>query len=261
LPLTPGGAEVEWAKEQCRKIGRTDDWCKDRFERELGTHRVFLAAFSIDRFEVTNALFDRFVRATDHRTTAELEGEGVVWKRSHDRWEPVKVPGAQWRMPDGPGSAIQADHPVVQVSWHDADAYCRWAGKRLPTEAEWEKAARGGAGRRYPWGDSWRPGLAVNGDGASWTTQPVGTFADDVSPYGVHDLAGNVAEWVSDWFDSTYYSRSPERNPGGPESGRTRVLRGGAWLSPPAFLRAASRNRDDPGVRGNVLGFRCAKGP
>jgi formylglycine-generating enzyme len=255
------GPDVERAKEQCKKTGRTDDWCKERFERELGLHRVIIGGFSIDRFEVTNALFERFVRATGHRTTAEREGDGAVWKRRNDRWEAVKVPGAQWRMPAGPGSAVQAEHPVVQVSWHDADAYCRWAGRRLPTEAEWEKAARGAAGWRYPWGDSWRPGLVVNGDAASWTAQPVGTFANDVSSYSVHDLAGNVAEWVSDWFDATYYARSPERNPRGPESGTSRVIRGGAWFYAPVFMRAASRGRDEPMVRANSLGFRCAKDP
>jgi formylglycine-generating enzyme required for sulfatase activity len=255
-------AEVEHAKEECpRSTSRTVEWCKQRFERELGRHRVTLDAFYIDQFEVTNALFERFVRATGHRTAAEREGDGIVWRRRNDRWASEKVRGAAWRTPNGPGSSIQADHPVVQVSWHDADAYCRWAGKRLPTEAEWEKAARGTAGWRYPWGDAWTSGSRVNGNSATFSTQPVGTFPDDVSPYKVRDLAGNVIEWVSDWFDSTYYTHSPERNPRGPESGTTRVWRGGAFHSAPIFFRAASRGGDEPMLRVNLIGFRCAKGP
>jgi formylglycine-generating enzyme required for sulfatase activity len=254
-------AEVEYAKAECRRMsGRTAEWCKERFERELGRHRVGLDAFFIDRFEVTNALFERFVRATGYRTTAEREGGGWVWQRRDKGWGSTKLAGAHWRAPDGPGSTVQADHPVVEVSWLDADAYCRWAGKRLPTEAEWEKAARGATGQRYPWGDSWTSGLSVNGNDASWSHQAVTGFAGDVSPYKVQGLAGNVLEWVADWFDATYYARSPEKNPRGPESTRLRVWRGGAWFFSPVFLRAASRGNDEPTSRSNNRGFRCAQG-
>src|SRR5207249_4244997 len=149
-------AEMERAREECKKAGVPEASCKSWMEREAPRHRVHLDAFYIDRYEVTNALFERFVRATSHRTTAEREGDGNVLKDG--KWQ--KVAGASWRAPNGPGTSAPSDHPAVQVSWDDAQAYCHWAGKRLPTEAEWEKAARGTDGRRYPWGEDWDPSRA-----------------------------------------------------------------------------------------------------
>jgi formylglycine-generating enzyme required for sulfatase activity len=252
-------AEVDLFVEGCKKAGQAEENCKAWGARELPRHRVTLDAFYIDRYEITNALFERFAHATSHRTTAEREGDAFVYQQKDGKWQWVKVSGASWPTPGGPGTSAPSDHPVVQASWHDADAYCRWAGKRLPTEAEWEKAARGTDGRRYPWGEEWDAAKA-NGDMSVRTTKPVGSYQNGVSPYGVHDMAGNALEWVADWFDKDYYQRSTERNPKGPDSGTTRVLRGGSWFNVPVNLRTASRDSSTPDFRFNLIGFRCARG-
>jgi formylglycine-generating enzyme required for sulfatase activity/uncharacterized caspase-like protein len=252
-------AEVDRFVEDCKKAGVQEAWCKEWGQREVPRHRVMLDAFHIDRDEVTNALFERFVQATSHRTTAEREGKGWVWHPKDGKWQLEEVGGAGWRTPGGSGTSAASDHPVVQVSWHDADAYCRWAGKRLPTEVEWEKAARGTDGRRYPWGDDWDQTRA-NGAMTAKATRPVGSYHSGTSPYGVHDMAGNVAEWVADWFGKDYYQRSPLRNPTGPDSGTRRVLRGGSWSFSPRVLRSANRLDGSPDGRDNNLGFRCARG-
>jgi formylglycine-generating enzyme required for sulfatase activity len=249
---------VDRAIEECKRDRYTEARCKGYFEPEAGRHRVVLDAFYIDRFEVTNARFERFVRSTGHETTAQRAGHGSVWSKDGKR-QFVKINGAQWREPNGPGSSNAQDHPVVQVSWYDADAYCRWAGKRLPTEAEWEKAARGTSYHRYPWGESWDPSKA-NGQMAVRTTMPVGSYPGGVSQYGIHDMAGNVVEWVADWFDPTYYQRSPERNPRGPDVGSYRVTRGGSWINGPTWLKTSYRGRTNSDGRSDVLGFRCARG-
>jgi len=243
---------------------------REFFAREIPRHRVSLDAFYIDKYEVTNARFQQFVQATGHRTQAEREGSGYVFTR--EKSEQVK--GANWRAPRGPGSSIASleQHPVVQVSHEDAKAYCAWAGKRLPTEAEWEKAARGTDGRSYPWGNQFDGRLAnfcdtnceykwkdsAANDGYRYTA-PVGSYEGGKSPYGAYDMAGNVWEWVADWFDENYYRDSPARNPQGPASGEQAVLRGGGWYTDALHVRAPTRARCAPADRSNLLGFRCAK--
>ena len=252
-------AEVQRLVQQCRAAGLSDDACRLWGAREAPRHRVDLDAFYLDRFEMTTAMFERFVSATGHRTTAEREGSGWVWQKRDGHWRWIEVAGAEWRKPAGPGSSASPNHPVVQVSWHDADAYCRWAGKRLPTEAEWEKAARGADGRRYPWGEHWDPSKA-NGVMMNRQMQPVGSYPGGASPYGVQDMAGNAAEWVADWLDESYYQRSPARNPTGPTTGQFKVLRGGSWNTDPIYLRAMNRDENDPAISNDLVGFRCAKG-
>jgi len=184
------------------------------------------------------------------------------------------------KMPNPPHWGWKDDHPIVSVSWHDANAYAEWAGVALPTEAQWEKAARGTDGRQYVWGNQWPPPPMV-GNFADETagpmyalrliiagyedgyaeTSPVGAFHAGASPYGCLDMAGNVWEWCADWYDSGYYAKAPNRNPAGPASGTTRVLRGGSWRSYDPFgLRASYRGHRTPGCRSNYTGFRCASG-
>ena len=200
---------------------------------EKPRHRVTLDAFYIDKHEVTNARYGRFMGATGRSVP-------TYWNDS------------TWNSPQ---------QPVVGVSWDDADAYCKWAGKRLPTEAEWEKAARGTDGRKYPWGEQWDASRANSVESKLGKTVPVGAYPAGASPYGALDMAGNAWEWVADWYDRDYYRRSPEQNPRGPETGSGRVLRGGSWLSLPILLRAANRYDFTPGSRSDLIGFRCARGP
>ena len=202
---------------------------------ERPVHKVILDGFYMDVREVTVGQF-----------TAFLADSGYNWGGS---WNSV----AEY----SPGD----EYPMVSVDWNDATAYAKWSGKRLPTEAEWEYAARGGLiGKRYPWGneidktkahyDSWNYG---NG-----TTKAVGSF--EANGYGLNDMAGNVWEWCADWYDKGYYQNSPAQNPPGPGSGASRVLRGGGWYGKTCLLRVADRGSYDPDNRGNLLGFRCVSG-
>jgi formylglycine-generating enzyme required for sulfatase activity len=240
---------------------------------EIPKHRVFLDAFYIDKYEVTNARFQQFVQATDYRTQAEREGGGKI-RTGAKTW--VQVPDATWRAPQGKGGSIAGleTHPAVQVSWHDAKAYCTWAGKRLPTEAEWEKTARGSDGRLYPWGndfDSTRANFCDRNCPFEWkdavvddgyrSTAPVGSYEAGKSPYGAYDMAGNVWEWVADRYDAKYYRRSPTRNPQGPTSGTQVVLRSGSWLYTAPDFRTTERAGVPPGRSNENIGLRCAQAP
>lgn len=236
---------------------------------ERPVHRVVLSAFSIDRFETTNAEFAAFVSATGYVTDSERSGVGWDWG---GKWREIK--GANWRHPHGPASSIQGleRHPVVQVSWNDAQAYCRWRGKRLPTEAEWERAARGSGDRTYPWGNELpRDGTCYRasygsdeccrpntGDGYFFTA-PVGSFPLGRSPFGVEDLAGNVWEWVEDWFDPEFYRRSPSTNPVNSTVRDRKVIRGGGWGNNPFGLRSTLRHANPPGMGLSMVGYRCAR--
>jgi formylglycine-generating enzyme required for sulfatase activity len=231
-------------------------------------HEVTISRFYMDRFEVTNAEFSEFVEATGHQTSAERSGKGWHWTGT---WRQVN--GADWRHPRGPGSSIRDldRHPVVQVSWRDADAYCRWRKKRLPTEAEWERAARGAGGREYAWGDA-PPGEGGryrasygsdpcckpdDGDGFLHTA-PVGGFPDGRSPFAIEDMTGNVWEWVIDTFAEDYYRHSPSRDPVNTAPGPKKVIRGGGWGNNPWGLRTTLRHANPPDTSLSMVGIRCA---
>jgi sulfatase modifying factor 1 len=202
---------------------------------EQPIHRVVLDSFYLDTFEVTNGRFAKFVEAIQS--------------------EPP------WGFADQETPVVHADRPVRWVNWMEALGYCLWAGKRLPTEAEWEKAARGTDGRTYPWGnDPPTAAHAVFGltEGAEMVS-PIGHRDQGQSPYGVQDLAGNLYEWVTDWYDEEFYTLSPTRNPRGPVEGTTKVQRGGSYINSPYRLRSAFRTKGDPTEHDPHVGFRCAQ--
>ncbi len=215
---------------------------EDVSEDEKPAHTVFINAFYIDRHEVTNRQYQQFILATGH---------------------PAPFVDKPWAAPyNWNGTAYPAgkgDYPVVLVSWEDAQAYARWAGKRLPTEAEWEKAMRGNlVSQQYPFGNrlemsqaNFHKGFLRNND-----LQPVARFAPN--GYGLYDMAGNVWEWCQDWYDASYYKISPAHNPPGPQDGVYRVLRGGAWVNDKEFLRCSQRGKNVPDGKSHIIGFRCA---
>ncbi|MFO0698441.1 MAG: formylglycine-generating enzyme family protein [Nitrospira sp.] len=209
-------------------------------EDEAPVHRVYVNAFYIDKFEVTNARFAKYVEAIQS--------------------EPP------WGFSDKETPVVHADRPVRWVSWMDAMGYCLWVGKRLPTEAEWEKAARGTDERLYPWGnDPPTPVHAVYGlkEGGAETVSVIGNHHMGQSPYGVQDLAGNLYEWVMDWYAEDFYSsfiNSPAINPRGPAEGTAKVQRGGSYINTPYRLRSSFRTKGDPTEQDPNVGFRCAQG-
>jgi formylglycine-generating enzyme required for sulfatase activity len=241
---------------------------KDAFDDETPQHKLTLPEYLIGKYPVTVAQFAAFVKATNHKTTAEKEGSGYTWTGytwTGGQWGEVK--GADWRHPRGPKSDViqKANHPVTLVSWDDAVAFCRWASKvtgrevRLPTEAEWEKAARGTDGRIYPWGSDPPDKTRCNFNMNVKDTTPVGQYSPKGdSPYGCADMSGNVWDWTGSLFKIYPYQSGDGRE--NPDDRGNRVLRGGSFDVNRRGVRCASRGHDGPNVRGDNRGFRvvCA---
>ncbi len=228
MTFIPGG---EFLRGRSHKL--PDDglkWWPELLSDDQPARRISVDAFYIDTYEVTTTEYARFVSAARQK------------------------PPYNWGSANPPGG--KENHPVSGVSWFDAQAYCRWAGKRLPSEAEWERAARGLAeGRTYPWGDR-KPGKkdarfeTVEGPG------PVGQFTPN--SFGLYDIAGNVWEWCSDWYEREYYAQAPEKNPAGPRKGMYKVIRGGSWADVDKFLTTAYRSWTRPAEETPTVGIRCA---
>ncbi len=238
--------ENKLAFKMCRKVDKSCKlwWFSDEYPAAL----VMLDNYWIDVYEVTNEIYLEFVKATGHppalddSCTTDACREGNLWKGASF---PPKI----------------RRQPVTQISWYDAEAYCKWRGKRLPTEAEWEKAARGPSGSMYPWGKASPKGRATFN--RKWngihTMTNVGSYPGGASIYGLHDMAGNVWEWVDNWYHRTYYSFGTKNNPKGYTKGEYKSLRGGSWVNFPDSLRSAFRRWSRPDVRFNDTGFRCAR--
>lgn len=293
-PVNPQAAAPDKLREGMIRLPGGTFWMgnggKDGFpaDGEGPVREVSLDPFYIDACTVTNRQFAEFVDASGYRTEAEKFGWSYVFEmfltprhtphlmgrvQGTPWWFAVK--GAFWFQPEGPGSTIsdRMDHPVVHVTWNDAAAYCKWAGKRLPTEAEWEFAARGGLDRNiYPWGNELTP------DGIHMCNIWQGTFPEkntardgyvgtapaksfEPNGYGLYNVSGNVWEWVSDWFSPAYYKEGPAGNPQGPVKGDRRSMRGGSYLCHKSYCnryRVAARNANTPDSSSGNIGFRCA---
>jgi len=246
------GSNADDSLAECQKF--RDDCARDWFTDEEPIHFVYLDAFWIDQTEVTNAMFARCVEAGACKPPLET--------RSHTQKSYYGDPELD-------------EYPVIFVSWYQANDYCEWAGRRLPSEAEWEKAsgwdAEAQIHRLYPWGDTF-DGSLVNFCDANcpldWKssefddgyadTSPVGSYPAGASYFGALDMAGNVWEWVGDWYEGDYYSDLPVSNPTGPSSGTEKVQRGGAWFLEEDLLRTAFRGRHAPFETDSYVGFRCA---
>ncbi len=240
--VDPLGIEQVWVPPGTFQMGTGDtgeldppSWAINELKSEQPQHQVTLTrGFWIDKYEVTNAAYETFVEAGGYLDPSLWSEAGWGWlaKQTVDR------------LPFKCRSSDQPDHPRVCITWYEAEAYARWRGGRLPTEAEWEFAARGPESSIYPWGDAWDPAKAnvVDSDGLV----PVGTFPDGVSWVGAYEMSGNAMEWVQDWLDSRYYEQGDMVDPQGPETGARKVEKGGWWGSHPFVARAAYRHFEDP---------------
>lgn len=266
----------------------TEDEQANPQDGEGPVREITLSPFLIDPYPVTNRDFARFVEATGYQTEAEQFGWSFVFwshlpkKRFKELVEDTvqaapwwcKVRGARWSEPRGPGSSLVGldDHPVVHVTWNDAQAFCAWSGLRLPTEAEWEYAARGGLTQKlYPWGDKLRPNGEYrcniwqgefpehdNAEDGYAGTCPVDAFP--ANGYGLFSMTGNTWEWCEDWFSPTFHQTDTRQNPCGPPAGSARVMRGGSFLCHRSYCnryRVAARSSNSPDSSTSNLGFRC----
>ncbi len=260
MVLVPAGEfMMGTSEEEIPYLAKLYDERAKWFKREVPKHKVYVDAFYIDKYEITNANFKKFMKAGGYSNKEFWTEDGWEWKEIENIDRPALWGNSNYNKPG---------QPVVGVSWYEAYAYAKWRSCRLPTEAEWEKAARGTDERLYPWGEVpadeggvYRANYKANryDDDGFYHPAPVGSFPEGVSPYGCQDMAGNVWEWCSDWFGFGYYKQSPGVNPKGPPTAPGRVVRGGSWRYLMVDLRCTFRFAVFPDVRLNFGGFRCVK--
>jgi formylglycine-generating enzyme required for sulfatase activity len=233
--------------------GRESECTEQGFETEMPANEVTLDSFYIDKFEITNAQYAELLKDRQNRIE-----NGIIWYEDTDDRARIQLGSSGWQVVQG-----FEDHPVTEVTWFGARAYCQWRGGRLPTEAEWEKAARWnpetGDVTLFPWGDNPPNHTLANYAGGVSRTEPVGRYPAGESAAGLQDMAGNVFEWVNDWHSPDYYSLGEVINPQGPDNGSFRVIKGGSWGDFDFLIRSANRGTVPPGVAFNYIGFRCVK--
>ncbi len=261
LRPVPGGTfqmgtnvqEATIAVQECLDAGGNCQlsWAEDSFP----PHPVTLTSFQMERFEVTNVQYVAFLNSMGPEShLTGCDGQRCINTQNEYEYSAISFDGTTYRVV----SELLEQHPVTNVSWFGARAYCEALGRRLPTEAEWERAARGDDGRIYPWGNTFSSDLAVTRPYAE-STMPVGTHPGGASPYGIEDMAGNAAEWVADWYQFDFYStvEATVLDPSGPATGTERVIRGGSWDAYPFFARTVHRQSATPNTMMPWLGFRC----
>jgi formylglycine-generating enzyme required for sulfatase activity len=220
----------------------------DRAPNERPAHVVTLADFYIDKYEASNASFAEFINVMGN----QFEGN-AHWIEVDDPDLHIHEVNGLWQVDEG-----YENYPMNEVTWYGALAYCQWRGARLPTEAEWEKSARGTDGRTFPWGEDISCDLA-NYAGCVHSAVPVDSYPAGVSPYGAYNMAGNVMEWVADWYDREYYASGSPENPTGPEAGDFKVFRGGSWFNAAGNVRTTYRFAKLQVLTYVANGFRCAR--
>jgi formylglycine-generating enzyme required for sulfatase activity len=262
MRYVPGGAFA------MGNTGQGDDAALG-MDEEKPQHAVTLSGFWIGKCEVTRGQYRRFIKAGGYKKPAYWSPAGRAWLKDAGRVEPDSwAADVEWANPPGPFKQTD-EHPVIGINYFEAEAFCRWAGLRLPTEAEWEKAARwdGQGTRIYAWGDDWDVNLSNNANDTLYPggqTAPVGKYPQGASACGSLDMIGNVWEWVSDWYGAEYYATSPGTNPQGPATSDLRVIKGGSWFGSNFVgadeqdrLRGAQRAGFDPNNTNGGIGFRC----
>lgn len=251
--------DIDRAMDIFREVEKKEP-IRNWFDDEVPKHKAWVRAFYMDKYEVTNRDYMKFVRSGGYRKKMFWSDKGWKWVGKKKIKTPECMKDDRFNNPD---------YPIVCINWYEASAYTKWAGKRLPSEAEWERAAHGDENRLFPWGNdfssqdgyraNYHPGDVTQDKDGYQFTAPVTAFPRGISPFGVFQMAGNVWEWCQDWYGEHYYAKSSPKNPSGPRTGSEKIVRGGAWLNSIISIRTVYRSYVDPKLRYSHIGLRCAR--